>query len=179
MIPLDRREMYTHLQHVMTKDRLAGPDEARKLRFPTALSSNISVFSILKTVYHLEMASLALRPRYTSVILPVGAPRNPEEIPTYQSIHMNPDFSVQINASGQYICFHGWNSVTIFELLANGKHCKLSSLASLEDSKVLQIFCFHESLPLLAFVRGTSIKLWNYKRGRWISTLSVSKGCEC
>ncbi|TVY75989.1 hypothetical protein LSUE1_G005943 [Lachnellula suecica] len=181
VIHLDDTEIHKHLRIAIERGFLSDTWE---LQFPTAISSNVHVFGILRTIYCLDRTTRPFTSTYSSVVLPVDLEDGSATIPKstdHESYpkeqHFFEAYLVKINSLGEYICFQDRKSVKVFRLALQPRHCEVSEMNALGIAVERNLFCFHENLPLLAFAANNEIKLWDLKRGHRLVTVKWKFNC--
>jgi hypothetical protein len=169
-IPLDDSEVLLQARYISKE-----PDSS-PFRFTTAISTNIRMFAILRTVYLLKDIDSSGQLHYTSAVLPVSIkPAYP--LPQWrQTVHpgehchrgndLAPHYEIKFSSEGQYVCFHDCTELVLLEVLQNEERCAISLLSCRVNPIFREIYCLHRNLPLLAFQGKSSIKLWDFKCGK-------------
>jgi hypothetical protein len=176
-IPLDDAEVLSQVKHITMNCDGLGP-----LRFPTAISTNIHIFAILRTIYLVHDFNSFAQPHYTSAVLPVSilpayhAPTYSEHISRqYDTVigkHSHddddwvPHYEIKFSFEGQYLCFRDCTTLAILEVSQKEEQCSVSILSFLPRPVFREIYCLHRNLPLLAFLSESTIKLWDFTHGR-------------
>ena len=174
-IPLDDPEVLIQVQHVFKNPHEMGP-----LRFPTAISTNIHIFAILRTIYSLHDSNSLAQPHYASLVLlvsimpayhdPIQLGNIPRHHAARKHFHTHddwaPHYEIKFSCEGRYVCFRDCTALVMLEVLRKEERCSVSILSYLPHPIFHEIYCLHRNLPLLAFLSESSIKLWDFTRGR-------------
>jgi len=139
-----------------------------KLQFPITVS-------ILRTIYILHDYRSDSGPRITPLVLPLdfdyelasrwpgpGARAYHRPVPKRRAAKQ--EYTIRICSLSRHICFRDFAWLGVFELSGADGNPELSLLSYVPDRIERDIFCFHGSLPLLAYAETASIQIWNFKK---------------
>jgi hypothetical protein len=158
----------------------------------------LHTFCILRTIYILHDYRSDAGPKITPLVLPLdfdyemarrwpgpGARASRKPVPKGQTTRQ--EYIVRICSLSRHICFRDSTCLAVFELSGPDENPRLSLLSNVYDCIIRierDIFCFHGSLPLLAYADTASIQIWNFKK-QGTSSLSphhhhkLSKDLSC
>lgn len=153
-------------------------------RFPMRIYSDLSTFSILRTVHRAGTSSTNSAPNISSVVLDTGYENyrgiqasKDQTRRSHRSMKVDsgPKYCINLSHNGHFACLYEPGRMSTFRLAMEGSKITTKLLSYMRHRVLGGRFCMHNDLPLVAFFGESGIYVWDFELGMFSSTKSYKQ----